>query len=863
VRLSTRSLMTAAAVGLALGSLGRIPGVEILGKAGAVTLLDLTLLPLWLLLVVSLVRQKRRWPLDGFARAWLAFVAVAALSTLLAGPKWDLSLGQHLGVAAFLLRWIAYAGFYLLIATDPDPDTAGREAWRRIERAVLVILALGVVQVIFLPSLGATLMRLTGMVWDDQGRRLVSTVLDPNFAGTLFALVLLMRLAREAEGLHTDRRVLVALLAGIVLTLSRSTWIALAATCALLVWWRGWRGSLRRIALGGGLLLLPVLPLVIAFGSAFNKFSVDASALLRLVAWLRSGILLRDNPLLGVGFNAAGPAQRAYGWETIGGGVTSLDGGLMFVAVLTGLLGLAAYCAMLGVFLAAARRTWRAPEVPPERRAFAVGAALGTILVLVQSLFTNTLLNTLVMLPLWVLQARVVATAPAPLRAGLLAALGARFRANVRRARARNASRDGARDGAQVVARRVAGASVLVLALGLAGCDPCAGVAACRTTSTRAVTGTIVDAVTSAPVSGVRVALGAQSTVTDADGRWVLERSGATDTAVTLQVQRPGLPAYDVPNVALRASRTAGEARDLGLWWDRPVLQYVLGVLVRGVKLDNVPVTFTVDSALGGGQFQSTIFDGFTLLRGPAPAAGPLRGTLRVTASGMGTRDIAGVEVVADHEVRVPEIRRVIELRRRFGYGGRVVNRGTGAATPGAIVTFTRTGGLMTTPAVVVDTAGPDGMAFLDLEFHGFGETRGTLRIQPPAGAGLPSTYADFRLQTFDTPEVRNLGVFQHGERWTYRTTLVSATDGAPIPWMPYTFVRDSGVAITPNTYSFYTNFDGTLWLHSPMLDSGTVRGTLTLFPPGRPPVPMGVYRLRTAPADTLLRLPTLSTPWP
>ncbi len=852
MRLSTRSLMTAAAVGLALGSLGRIPGVEVLGKAGAVTLLDLVLLPLWLLLVVTLARGTRRWRLDGFARAWLGFVAIAALGTLLAGPKWDLSLGQHLGVAAFLIRWVAYAGFYLLIATDPDPDAAGREAWAKIERAVLVILVLGFVQVLFLPSLGATLMRLTGMVWDDQGRRLVSTVLDPNFAGTLFAMVLLMRLAREAEGLRTDRRVLALLLAGIVLTLSRSTWIALAGTFVLLLWWRGLRGPLRRLALGGALLLVPVLPLVIAFGTAFNKFSVDASALLRLVAWLRSGILLRDNPLLGVGFNAAGPAQRAYGWETIGGGVTSLDGGLLFVAVLTGLLGLTAYCLMLGAFLAAARRSWRSAELPAEQRAFALGAALSLVLVLVQSLFTNTLLNTLVMLPLWVLQARVVAIAPPPLRA----------RRTARRGESPAGAASGPHGGAAALKPGAFGASVLLL-LALAGCDPCAGVAACRSGAERAVTGTIVDATTTAPVSGVRVSIGARETFTDVDGRWTLALRGAADTVVALRVQRAGLPSYEVPQVPLRASRTVGEARDVGLWWDRPVLQYVLGLFALGAPLDNVPVRFTVDSAIGVASYTATAYDGFVLLRGPAPALGTLRGTLRVTGGGMGTRDIGGIDVVADHEVKVPEIRRVVELRRRYGYGGRVVHRGTGAATPGATVTFTRTGGLNITPNVVVATANASGMAFLEMEFHGFGETRGTLRIQPPPGAGLPYTYPDYRLQTFETFEVRDLGVFGHNERWTYRSQLLSATDGAPIPWMPYTFVRDSGVAITPNSYSFYTGADGTLWLHSPMPDTGTVRGTLTLFPPGRDPLPMGTFRLRTAASDTILRLPTFSTPWP
>lgn len=177
MRIGTRGLAAAAAIGLALGNLGRVPGVSIGGRGGAISLLDLTLIPLWLLLLVTLGRGTRRWRLDAFSLAGLAFVSIAALSTVLAGPKWQLGLGEHAGVAAFLLRWVLYAGWYLLIVTDPEPDEAGRAAWGMMEKAIVAVLLFGFFQSAFLPNFAMLTEGITGLTFDYQGRRLVSTML--------------------------------------------------------------------------------------------------------------------------------------------------------------------------------------------------------------------------------------------------------------------------------------------------------------------------------------------------------------------------------------------------------------------------------------------------------------------------------------------------------------------------------------------------------------------------------------------------------------------------------------------------------------------------------------------------------------
>jgi O-antigen ligase len=117
--------------------------------------------------------------------------------------------------------------------------------------------------------------------------------------------------------------------------------------------------------------------------------------------------MVRDHPWLGVGFNAVQQAQRAYGWQPIGGADVSLDGGLLFVAAMTGVVGLLVYLGLLGAVLRVCRSVYR--ESPDgDARALAAGTAAATVAVVVHSFFANSLLLPFVMQVLWVLWGSVV-----------------------------------------------------------------------------------------------------------------------------------------------------------------------------------------------------------------------------------------------------------------------------------------------------------------------------------------------------------------------------------------------------------------------------------------------------------------------
>lgn len=836
MRLSTRSLVAFAALGLALGNLGRVPSISVLGRGGALVLMDLALLPLWTLLLVTLARGTRRWRLDAFALSFVAFVAIAALSAVLAGSKWDLTLGAHFAVVAFLIRWVAYGGWYLLVVTDPDPDAAGRDAWTFLERAILAILAFGILQSAFFPDIGAFVERVTGLYFDHQGRRLVSSVLDPNFAGGLLALVLMMRLAQEAEGIRTNRWVLFGLVLGILLTLSRATWLAVFSALVLLVLLRGLRGSLWRLAAVGTAMLLPAIPAIVAFGSAFRKFEIDASALQRVGVWLRGIALIREYPLLGVGFNAAGPAQWAHGWETYGGSTTSMDGGVLFVAVMTGLVGVTAYLAMLWFFFRAARRTWRDPSVPAERRAFALGGWLGMVVIVVQSLPANALLTPWLMLPLWVIQARVVATAPE-------AAPSTRSSLLLRWWRRRTLTR-----------KLATTLPLAMLPLVLAACDPCAGVVSCTGASTIAATGTIVNAATKAPQAGVRVSIGTALSITDETGRWLLTLPAGQDSTVHIRVERPGRPPYVVPQ-RLRASRRIGEADDVGLWYDQPAFNSVIGVLRQGTYRSGATVSFEVEGGAAAVTLGSVaVAQGFYLLTGPVPNLGPVSGALVVNCCGLGTRRYPGFRVDGDYRVEIERVRGVVDVGRTYSFGGNLVNRGTRAQPSGATVTWTRTSGLGATPSTVTTTSGAGGFFGLSLDLHGYGESFGTLSVTPPGGPTWTRT--NYRLATFADYNAQSLGAVGFGEQWIFLAGVRRASDSLPIIWTPVTFTRDSGLVITPGSIALTTSGDGRFYLGASVTDTGTVYGRLTFAPPGQPTYQSGTIALRTYNADAIPTLP-------
>jgi O-antigen ligase len=192
---------------------------------------------------------------------------------------------------------------------------------------------------------------------------------------------------------------------GLLLTLSRSAVLGLIVGLAVIVLARGLSKRVLRLGMIAGGLLLLASPFLIRYALAYSKFSIGAgtSAGARLESWAMALQVIADYPAFGVGFNAYKYAAQSYGSSQIGASSYNSDGGLLFVLALTGVVGLAVYCAMLGRVVVRCRSIWRDAVVAPGSRGLAIGTAAATIGVVAQSTFVNAIMTTFIMEILWVL----------------------------------------------------------------------------------------------------------------------------------------------------------------------------------------------------------------------------------------------------------------------------------------------------------------------------------------------------------------------------------------------------------------------------------------------------------------------------
>jgi O-antigen ligase len=384
---------------LCIGNLGRVPLFTVGVKATPVMLNDVLIIAVVGGGLLTALRN-RALMIDRAAACALAFAAVGALSAVLAVPKFGLTPVEFAISIAFLVRWLTYFGVYVAVVNFVGPGDVPRLR-RAVEVTILVFAAFGILQSLFLPGFAQIVQPEAG--WDVQGRRLVSSFMDPNFAGAFVAAGLLIYLGRMTFGVAVPLWKPLLLTAALIFTISRSAVLAFVAGALVVLLARGLSKRVLRYGLVGTLATLPFLPMIWTFATQFGRFSIEGSASTRLVAWVRAITVFLDNPVLGIGFNTYGFVQDSYGWEAVVGSDFALDGGLLFIAVLTGVVGVTLYGSVIALALHRCRGVYRDRTRTAEDRGLALGIAATTVAIVVHSVFLNSLLFPFLMHLLWVL----------------------------------------------------------------------------------------------------------------------------------------------------------------------------------------------------------------------------------------------------------------------------------------------------------------------------------------------------------------------------------------------------------------------------------------------------------------------------
>jgi O-antigen ligase len=402
-RLSLAAVVQGLILVLLTANLARIPLVSA-GESSAPLLLNDIAVGFIVLLGVAVGVAARSFRVDRAGLIGILFAAIGACSAVATARQYGFSTFELALSLAYLARWVQYFALYVVLINIVKRDDVNG-VWSAVEIALLIFAAFGVVQAAFLPGFAQLVYPDSRAYydWDPQGHRLVSTVLEPNIAAAMLLIGLLVELAQISVGVRVARWRPLLLFVALVLTLSRSGALGFIAGVGTILLVRGLSKRLLRWIVAIGALVLLALPKLIAFGAAYGKFTTGGSAAARVVSWLQALRVFRDHPLFGIGFNTYGFVQERYGYARFGAASYSSDGGLLFIAVLTGIVGVSVYVWMLSTIIRRCRAIWRDRDVAPEHRGLAIGTTAVIVALCIDSLFVNSLLTTFVMELLWIL----------------------------------------------------------------------------------------------------------------------------------------------------------------------------------------------------------------------------------------------------------------------------------------------------------------------------------------------------------------------------------------------------------------------------------------------------------------------------
>jgi hypothetical protein len=406
-----------------------------------------------------------------------------------------------------------------------------------------------------------------------------------------------------------------------------------------------------------------------------------------------------------------------------------------------------------------------------------------------------------------------------------------------------------------------------LIAIGASACDPCSGIASCRVVPTVSATGQVIDYASGKSIAGATVsftptAAGAPgetfSGTTDGQGQFTLSGVVSTDGLITgdITVHAASFPAgYTVHGFQLRASRTRGDGVDFGRVLAQPYLQ-LLGQFQRrftGVRLTGtVKIQRTGGATLPASSYTLTADSlGLFYLEQPAGSADSVVANVVLNSPDSAQAIVfSAASLPVIWRDQVPSINKVFSIGASLAYVVQAFHRGLDSGVPGVSFSWTRTGGIVTTPANLAALSNVIGLFSLQTQPATEGAVTGTIVMAPPA-PWAQQVFPNVTLPTFDSDSLRLFAVYRYGAQAHYVGQLFDRGTLAPVPGVVVDFVPTGGVAAQPRTDS--SNALGFFLIAPYTAQRGAITGNVVIHykPPAAPIVVTGVT-VQTHEDDTL-----------
>lgn len=308
---------------------------------------------------------------------------------------------------SYILRWILYVSLFFIV------KDFSKKFKEKIIYLLLVVGALftmlGFIQYFFYSNLR----NLYYLGWDEHMYRMFSTFLDPNFAGAFFVLFFIFSLSillyffknNRIERIWLMGLVVFFSLISIFLTFSRSALIMLFSSMII------FSILTKKIYWIFGFALISFVFILIS-SKSFNVENINlfriASAEARIDSAKIAVLIIKNNPLFGIGFNTYRYAQIRYGFRNqINSNVSHADAGtdnsFLFITATAGIIGLIFYLNLLWAILKKTYVNYKKYKDKDIQKyiGLIIVASVGGIIV--DSFFINSLFYSFILIWMWVL----------------------------------------------------------------------------------------------------------------------------------------------------------------------------------------------------------------------------------------------------------------------------------------------------------------------------------------------------------------------------------------------------------------------------------------------------------------------------